>query len=167
MKTSSSTKTDVLIVGLGNVLLGDEGIGVHVVRCLDKYRLPDGVEILDGGTGGFHLLGPLCEAKKLIFIDATCDESPAGTINRIQPKYSSDYPVGLSAHDIGLKDMLDAMYLIGSRANVTLYTISIETPKGLSLTLSPAVEAAVAPLIGLVQGECAGNGCPAKKLRTV
>ena len=48
-----------LVLGLGNVIMGDEGVGVHVVRALEKHTLPAGVECLDGGTGGFILLEPL------------------------------------------------------------------------------------------------------------
>ena len=47
-----------LVVGVGNVLMGDEGVGVHVVRALETHALPAHVEYLDGGTGGFTLLEP-------------------------------------------------------------------------------------------------------------
>ena len=49
----------LLVLGIGNLLMGDEGVGVHAIRALEKERLPAGVEMLDGGTGGFHLLSCL------------------------------------------------------------------------------------------------------------
>ena len=98
-------KNKVLILGIGNVLMGDEGIGVRVVNALEEAALPQGVECLDGGTGSFLLLEPMQNAEKVILIDATIDGKPAGTIRRLRPKYSADYPPTLTAHDIGLKDM--------------------------------------------------------------
>src|SRR5690348_7528678 len=59
-----------LVLGLGNVLMGDEGIGVYVVRELGKRELPPNVECLDGGTGGFTLLEPLENADRIVIIDA-------------------------------------------------------------------------------------------------
>ena len=66
------------MLGLGNVIMGDEGVGVHVVRALEKQALPDGVECLDGGTGGFILLEPLQNADRIILIDAAADGNPPG-----------------------------------------------------------------------------------------
>src|SRR5208283_3694323 len=83
---------------------------VEVVRALEKAPLPPNVECLDGGTGGFHLLGPLQDADRILLIDACVDGSPSGTVRRLQPRFSSDYPRTLTAHDIGLKDLLDAAY---------------------------------------------------------
>ena len=53
-----------LVLGLGNVIMGDEGVGVHVVRAVEKQELPEGIECLDGGTGGFVLLEPLQPARE-------------------------------------------------------------------------------------------------------
>ena len=62
-------RQDLLILGIGNVLMGDEGVGVHIVRHLQEMELPEGVECLDGGTGSFQLLGPLREAERVILVD--------------------------------------------------------------------------------------------------
>ena len=100
-----------LVLGLGNVIMGDEGVGVHVVRALEKHTLPPNVECLDGGTGGFVLLEPLQNAGHIILIDATDDGNPPGTVTRTVPRFSADYPPTLTAHDIGVKDLLDAFYM--------------------------------------------------------
>lgn len=131
----------ILVLGVGNVLMADEGIGVHVVREIEKQPLPSNVECLDGGTGGFHLLGPLLEANRILLIDACLDGKPAGTLQRLKPRFSSDYPRTLTAHDIGLKDLLDAAYLIGRTLNVTLLTISIDPPQEPGMELCPALAA--------------------------
>src|ERR1035441_10799791 len=89
--------------------MADEGIGVHVVRALEKHTLPAGVECLDGGTGGFILLEPMQNADCVILIDAADDGNPPGTVTRTTPRFSHDYPPTLTAHDISIKDLLDAL----------------------------------------------------------
>jgi hydrogenase maturation protease len=133
----------ILILGIGNVLMGDEGIGVHVVRHLQSMPLPAGVECLDGGTGSFALLEPMQRAKKVILIDATIDGSPAGTVRRLRPRFSKDYPRTLTAHDIGLKDLLDAFYLLGNPPEVILYAVSIAALQEVGTELSPEIMAVV------------------------
>ncbi|MFZ4571784.1 MAG: hydrogenase maturation protease, partial [Bacteroidales bacterium] len=71
-------QNDILVLGIGNLLMNDEGVGIHVVRNLETENLP-GVDVMDGGTGGLHLLGIIQSYRKVIFIDAALDEFPAGT----------------------------------------------------------------------------------------
>ena len=73
MTESPNNHNKTLVLGLGNVIMGDEGVGVHVVRAIEKHTLPAGVECLDGGTGGFILLEPLQSAGRIILIDAAAD----------------------------------------------------------------------------------------------
>lgn len=139
--TNSGEKT--LVLGLGNVLMGDEGIGVHVVRALEQCALPDGVECLDGGTGGFILLEPLQSADRIVLIDAAADASAPGTITRTTPRFSRDYPPTLTAHDVGVKDLLDVFYMQGGSCGVTLYAVTIDPRQPISINLSQkAVKAA-------------------------
>ena len=75
-----------LVLGLGNIIMGDEGIGVHVIRALVQYSLPPNIECLDGGTGGFILLEPLQNADRIILVDATTDGN-AGRESRCDSPY--------------------------------------------------------------------------------
>lgn len=134
---------DVLILGIGNLLMGDEGVGIHVVRELETRPLPPGVICCDGGTGSFLLLGPMQSAKRVILIDATADGEAPGTLRRREPRFSTDYPRTLTAHDIGLKDLLDAFHLMGAPVAVTLFTVSISPLQDLSVGLSSAVAESV------------------------
>jgi hydrogenase maturation protease len=147
-----------LILGIGNLLLGDEGVGVHVVRHLEAAGpLPEGVECLDGGTGSMVLLEPLQAAARLILVDATCDGQPAGTLERLQPRFASDFPPSLAAHDIGLRDLLESFYLTGGGApDVVLYAVSITLPQDMTTELSPAVAAAVPRVAAAVRREVGG-----------
>jgi hydrogenase maturation protease len=134
------TKQDkTLVLGLGNVLMGDEGVGVHVVRAIEKHTLPANVECLDGGTGGFTLLEPLQGADRIILIDAAADGNPPGTVTRTTPRFSRDYPPTLTAHDIGVKDLLDVFYIQGGGPEVILYAIAIDPKQPISMDLSEEV----------------------------
>jgi hydrogenase maturation protease len=108
-----------------------------VVRALEKKELPGGVECLDGGTGGFILLEPLENADRIILIDAADDGNAPGTVTRTMPRFSRDYPPTLTAHDIGVKDLLDAFYMQGGVREVVLYAITIDPRQPISLELSP------------------------------
>ena len=135
--SSTATRQEkTLVLGLGNVIMGDEGVGVHVVRALEKHTLPSGVECLDGGTGGFILLEPLENADHIILIDAAADGNPPGTVTRTTPRFSKDYPPTLTAHDIGVKDLLDAFYMQGGTREVILYAIAIDPRQPISMELS-------------------------------
>jgi hydrogenase maturation protease len=133
-ETEKRVKT--LVLGLGNVLMGDEGIGVHVVRALELHTLPEGTECLDGGTGGFVLLEPLQSADRIILVDAAADGNPIGTVTRTTPRFSRDYPPTLTAHDIGVKDLLDVFYIQGGEREVVLYAITIDPQQPIRMSLS-------------------------------
>ena len=133
----------ILVMGVGNYLMGDEGIGVHIIQEMAKLDLPDNVDILDGGTGGFTLLGCFESYPTIVFVDATMDGKPPGTISLIKPRFASDFPSALSVHDVGLKDMVEAVYLMDQVPDIHLMTISIAEMKPMTLELSEAVKAAI------------------------
>ncbi len=147
----------LLVLGIGNILMGDEGVGVHVVRHLEKEVAPEGVELLDGGTGSFLLLDPMQLARKVILIDATLDENSPGSVRRLAPRFSTDYPRTLAAHDIGLKDLLDAFYLLGHQVDVVLFAVSIAPLQELGLDMSPELSARVPEIAALVKEEISKN----------
>ena len=152
--TNSLKRT--LVLGLGNIIMGDEGVGVHVVRALEQHKLPDGVECLDGGTGGFILLGPLESADRIILIDAAADGNPFGTVTRTTPQFSRDYPPTLTAHDIGVKDLLDAFYMQGGKREVILYAITIDPRQPISMSLSELCSGAAEEAVQLILEELLG-----------
>lgn len=125
-----------LVLGLGNILMGDEGIGVYVVREIEKHTLPAGVECLDGGTGGFTLLEPLENADRIFIIDAASDGNPIGTVSRTTPQFSRDYPPTLTAHDVGMKDLLDMFYIQGGHHEIILYAVTIDPHQPIRMSLS-------------------------------
>lgn len=146
-----NTDTKTLILGVGNLLLKDEGVGIHVVRALEKETLPPGVSLLDGGTGGLHLIGWLTGYDRIILVDATLDDHPPGTVRLIRPRFATDYPPLMSAHEIGLRDMIEAMLLCGDLPDVHLIVVSAADLHEVDMRLSPAVEAAVPEVIRLIR----------------
>ena len=153
MMRSENEEPKILILGIGNVLMGDEGIGVHVVNSLERTVLPEGVEILDGGTGSFLLLEPMQKAKRVVLIDAAIDGAEPGSVRRLRPRFSVDYPQTLTAHDIGLKDLLDAFYMLGEPPEVTLFAVSIPPLQDMEVGLSPELQPAVPKVAGMVLKE--------------
>lgn len=133
----------ILVLGVGNFLMGDEGVGVHLIQEMDKLELPPYVDILDGGTGGFLLLNCFESYNKIIFVDATMDGKEAGTISLLRPKFASDFPSALSVHDVGLKDMIEAVYLMESQPDLYLFTISIKKVVPMTTELAPEVKNAI------------------------
>jgi hydrogenase maturation protease len=100
-------RAKTLILGVGNILLSDEGIGVRVIEHLQTQDLPGDIELVDGGTAGADLIDVLADRKTVIIIDAIQSNRPAGTILRLTPddlKLQED--CALSLHDLDIPQTL-------------------------------------------------------------
>ncbi len=140
-----------LILGIGNLVLKDEGVGIHIVQALENEKLPSHVDVLDGGTGGVGLIGELESYTNIIIIDATLDNSPCGTIKIIKPKFSSDYPRLLSSHEFGLRDMIESMIVRETIPQIDLITISVKDYQDIGMDLSMEVKKAVPDVVKLIK----------------
>ena len=140
-------KDAILVMGVGNYLMGDEGVGVHLIKALSELELPDNLEILDGGTGGFLLMSCFDSYDTIIFVDATMDGKEEGKISLLRPKFAADYPSTLSVHDVGLKDMIEAVYIMEEVPDIYLFTVSIDRIDPMSIGLSTKVKKAIPRLI--------------------
>ena len=107
----------VLVIGLGNILLGDDGIGVHVVRRLVTNRdIPPGLRPLDGGTLGFRLMDAFARSDAILLVDAAELGEPAGTIRLLERDALNRHVRRggrVSAHEAGLVDLLTLAKLEG------------------------------------------------------
>jgi hydrogenase maturation protease len=133
----------ILVLGVGNYLMGDEGVGVRLIEAMAEKEVPPYLDLLDGGTGGFLLLDRFQAYGTVIFVDATMDGKPAGSVSVLRPRFASDFPTALSVHDLGLKDMIEAVYLLEHQPDLYLVTISIDRIDPMSVALSDAVEKAI------------------------
>ncbi len=139
-------------MGIGNLLMGDEGVGIHFVHQLEgRNWLGEDIEVVDGGTGGFHLMEFFETYPTVILIDATMDGLPAGLISMIRPRFASDFPRAMSSHDIGLRDLVEGLTILGRVPNIYLFTVSIEKIQTQSIALSPDIAAAMPALEGKVE----------------
>ncbi len=125
---------------MGNYLMGDEGLGVHLAQELKDEISPRLADVLDGGTAGFQLMEYIGSYPRVILIDATLDDKPAGTIQLIRPKFASDFPKAMSTHEIGLKDLVESLTLLDQLPDVYLFVVSVKTIQPLSVDLSPDVQ---------------------------
>lgn len=138
-----------LVLGVGNLLMSDEGVGVHVIRMLvENYQLPEEVQVLDGGTLGMDLLYYLEGAENLILIDAVEAGKEPGTLVRLE---GDDVPAFLSMkmspHQIGVPDMLAAARLKDVfPKRLVLWGIQPELLE-IGLDLSPTIAAKVDTII--------------------
>lgn len=150
----------VLILGVGNLLLSDEGAGLHVIRRLqERYVLPGDVQILDGGTLGMDLLYYLEGSATLLIIDAVETGKAPGWLIRLEgeavPAFLS---VKVSPHQIGIPDMLFAAKLKGiDPPDIVLWGVQPESLE-IGLELSPVVESQVDVLVGKLREELEARG---------
>ena len=129
---------DVLVLGVGNILLGDEGAGIAAVQELvDRYRLPPEVEVVDGGTMGLELLPYLDDRSHLLIVDAMRTGQVPGTTSRLSLEDPPSYfRSKISPHQLGLSEVLAVAAMTGTLPpNVVLFGIepqSLDTGLGLS-----------------------------------
>lgn len=128
-----------LILGVGNSLMGDEGVGCQTVQYLEKKGAFPDFDYLDGGTGGFHLMEHLINHDPVILIDATLDDRPEGTVRLIKPSGYRDFPSTMSTHEIGLKDLITSLTLINKLPNMFLIAVSVKDYARLSLDLTDKI----------------------------
>ncbi|MDR2204916.1 MAG: HyaD/HybD family hydrogenase maturation endopeptidase [Flavobacteriaceae bacterium] len=145
-----SSGNDILVLGIGNYLMGDEGVGVQFVQNLDTSKFPENISFIDGGTGGFTLVPYIESHKHVIIVDATMDGKEEGTISLLKPKFSDDFPVSLSGHNFGLKDMMDILTFVDKMPEIHLFTITISKMEPMDLELSPKVAAAIPKVTEMV-----------------
>jgi hydrogenase maturation protease len=148
---NSKPLSPIIVLGIGNVLMGDEGVGVHCIKSLTEQAFRNEVELVDGGTGGFHLLGYFEHYALMVIIDATMDGSAPGTVKILRPKFASEFPRTLSAHDIGLRDMVETAALLKELPPIELITVSIAQIQPMRPELSEPVRGAIPEVIESVR----------------
>ena len=145
----------VVVLGVGNVLMCDEGVGVHAVTELEKrYVFPPQVRLVDGGTSTHELLGDLENVDHLIVLDAVrAGREPASLVRLEGEAVPASFTTKLSPHQVGIADLLATLTLLGrAPKHVVLYGVEPERLE-LDLQLSPRVAARVPELCAQVLGE--------------
>ena len=140
----------ITVLGVGNVLLTDEGFGVRVAEALDgAYDFPDDVQVLDGGVLGMELLRFVTGTEKLLILDALKEGGADGKCRRlVGDEVKAHFREKLSAHEIGVQDVLTFLEVTGKPVGEVVVIgaepLSIEAGLSLSPEMAPRVAEAVA-----------------------
>ncbi len=149
-----------VVLGVGNTIRADEGVGVRVVEALERdYMLPAGVVAIDAGTSSMEMLDDLSHLDFLLVVDAIVAGKPPGTLIKLA---GDDVPVffrrNLSPHGIGLSDVLAALELIGAEPKETVIIGVQPVSLELSTELTPEVAVLVPTLVAQAVDELAARG---------
>jgi hydrogenase maturation protease len=144
----------ILILGVGNLLLSDEGIGVHVAQRMMHMELPPEVHVVEGGTDGFGLVNVILEADRMILIDAVKGGGQPGSIYRFDIGDCPPYPdlFKTSVHQISILEVINLSSLIGPTPQTTIIGIEPHC-LDMGMALSPQIEAKIPKIIQMIQEE--------------
>lgn len=156
----------IIVLGVGNILLSDEGVGVRAVEKLQRdFVLPAGVEVIDGGTTGMEMLEDLACADHILIVDAVrSGNAPASIVRIAGEQVPVFFRTKLSPHQIGLSDVLATLVLTGEQPGgvtvIGVEPVSLET----AMALSPQVEAVLPEVVSLVVEELRQLGVVVKSI---
>jgi hydrogenase maturation protease len=150
----------ILVLGVGNILLHDEGVGVKAVDKLQaEYDFSDNVQLMDGGTLGLRLLDPICEADHLIVVDAVRYGHPAGTLYRFSIEdFETRVTFKNSLHQLDLVETLAFAEILGKRPSAVVVGIEPEDISPWGLELTEVVQARLSEMCAQVLEEIAAAG---------
>jgi hydrogenase maturation protease len=155
---------NVLILGVGNLLLSDDGFGVHVVNALREIPLPPNVTLIEAGIVSHQLIPEFHAADLLIFIDAVEAGDTPGSIFRFRPEdmqFMSQLKVSL--HDMSLIDVLHMTALTGERPETIIIAVQPKDVKTCSMELNDEVKAVIPKVIDLILEELKKRGLSVEK----
>ena len=159
---SNTGRQRILVLGVGNVLLRDEGVGVRVVQeLLARYHFPPNVRVVDGGVLGLSLTGTMMEAEVVIVVDAVRGGGEPGSIYRFWWESRPEHiQYKDSLHQIDLMEVMAQLPLIGEPPRVLVLGVEYEDIFDWGTELTPKVAAAVPRLVELVVEELEKLGHP-------
>ncbi len=157
----------VLVLGLGNTLMQDEGVGVKVLEHLDaEYTWPENVTLLDGGVMGLELLPYMESADAVLLLDAVRTGAPPGTVVRLEgAEIPAVVALKISMHQVGLQETLAMCQFRGTTPERLVLLGVVPATLEMGLTLSPKVAAEVRPLVEAAVRELAFWGIEAAPAR--
>lgn len=164
--SSSGGLLKVLVMGVGSILMMDEGIGIRAIEELKRrYRFPNNVELLDGGTAGIELLSYISGKDYLVIIDAIRGGHPPGTVLKIEGEDApAKFMTRISPHQLGISDLLAAATLTDEiPKQLVLFGIEPKEIK-MGIGLSDEVRAGLDRLLEVVVEDLRRTGCDIVRL---
>ena len=163
--SATGKKYRLTIMGLGNILFRDEGFGVHFVRRFQKkYRLPDDVLIMDGGTLGYMLMDDICQTEHLLVVDTVKADDTPGSVYRFHPgAIPTCLHYNVSAHGVEFLDVLFKAEMIGEAPETIIIAVIPEDILGTGMELTPTLESCIPKVESLVEEELEKMGITLSK----
>jgi hydrogenase maturation protease len=160
-------KKKITILGLGNILMEDEGFGVHFIRHIEgRYRFDENVTTVDGGTLAYKLLDCICGSDHLILIDAIKIEDTPGSIYRFtREEMELHMPPPTSAHEVEFMDVLYQADLMGELPETTFLCIVPESYGSMMLQMSESMKNAFPHMEKLLLAELEALGAGWEEVR--
>jgi hydrogenase maturation protease len=142
----------VLILGIGNLLKSDDGLGVHIVRYMEESgaALPEGVELLDGGTAGFDLLGLIESYDKIVIVDALKADDKPGSIYRFTPEHAVETRSRFSLHEVGIMEVIRVLKIMDRNPEIEFIGIVPENIDDIDTNISPAVKESIPRAVEMI-----------------
>jgi len=152
---------DVAILGIGNLLMGDEGFGVHVIRHLEEtYTFPDNVHLHDAGTAGIYL-GPLLEDSDWVMVvDVIKSDNPPGTLEYLDDGDISgkNIQTSMSPHQLGILEIIAICKLRGNEPETVDFLCAVPENIALGLELTDTLQQRVAEIGAEIVGRLGRAG---------
>ncbi|MBI2087324.1 MAG: HyaD/HybD family hydrogenase maturation endopeptidase [Deltaproteobacteria bacterium] len=157
----------VLVLGVGNTLMRDDGVGVWAVGALaEAYDVPAHVRVMDGGVAGLRLLSEIARAEFLLIVDAVKGGGNPGSICRLDPKALPARPGPFfSAHEVGIAELLSALELMGKLPKTRIIGVEPLETETVGLELTEPLRAALPSVVAAVVEELSGLGVALRRRR--
>ncbi len=148
----------IKVLGCGNILSSDEGVGIHIIKRLRELKLPKNVEIIDAALGGIAILDLIKDAKKVIIADAvTTVDGEVGEVYRFEDKELLDRDTStISFHNLNLVDIIKVGEIIQPEAmpdEIVVFGVEVESDGAFGMELSPRVRASVPIVVEMILAE--------------
>jgi len=158
MKESSKAKETILVLGVGNEALGDEGFGIYVARRMKDVSLPENVRVQEGGVAGLDLLGSITDIDRLIVVDAMMTDLEPGNIGyfELDDRINAPNKTNFSFHQLGIAEILQIASLMGHKPRVEFVVAKPELLK-LGFEMSEAMHKAVDKTVDYLTEKLVGN----------
>jgi len=150
----------IALLGVGNILLKDEGVGVRVIQeLMDNYTFPTDIQLIDGGTLGPHLLNLIKGFEEIIVIDAIQGGEEPGTLYKfLLDQIPFEVTTKLSTHQVGVLEVLSQVKLLGEQPRVTFIGIEPQDISPWGMESTPFVKDKIPALIEIIFSELEEHG---------
>ena len=142
----------VLILGIGNILRSDDGLGVYIIRHMEEsgVPLPEGVELLDGGTAGFDLLGLIDGYDKIVIVDALKTNDKPGSIYRFTPEHAVESRARFSLHEVGIMEVIKTLRIMDHNPEIEFVGIVPDNICDIDTNISQAVRESIPRAVDVI-----------------